>query len=76
MTKGGQWASEDVWVNSLAGWMALGTFMEARSICPDAFQCEDAQAATIMFTVVTLIAATIWAAAWWAIRASSKKVGA
>lgn len=49
-------------VTSLAGFLALGTFLRAIEFCPDFNDCEDARNASMLFLVITaagLVTATL-----------------
>ena len=53
-----------VLITSVTGWLALGIFVQAQTTCPDAFRCEDARAASLVYFGITVVGALIIAAAW------------
>ena len=51
-------------VTSLAGFLALGTFLRAVELCPDFHDCEDARNASMLFAVITVAGVATIALAW------------
>jgi len=51
-------------VTSLAGYLALGTFLTSQSICPDGMDCEDATNASILFFAIAAFGAAALALTW------------